>query len=60
MTGTEWDTAILIKRTDVIGSKSGGALAGGAVPVASFFRVKNRRITEWLDVPIIPLPDPPR
>ena len=35
VTGTEWDTAVLIKRADGI---------------ATFFRVKNRRITEWLDV----------
>jgi len=45
VTGTEWDAAVLIRRTNTIG-------AGRAVPVASFFRVKNRRITEWLDVPI--------
>jgi ketosteroid isomerase-like protein len=38
VTGTEWDTAVLIKRADGI---------------ATFFRVKNRRITEWLDVPTL-------
>ncbi len=55
VTGTEWDTAVLIKRTDTIRANSGGTLAERVVPIASFFRVKNRRITEWLDVPTVPL-----
>ncbi len=54
VTGTEWDTAVLTKRIDVIGA-NGGALAGQSIPVAGFFRVKNRTITEWLDAPIIPV-----
>jgi hypothetical protein len=53
------DTCVFRKRTDTMSQGAGGALAGRVVPVAAFFRVKNRRITEWLDVPIVPLPGAP-
>ena len=47
VTGAEWDTVILIKRVDYRSS-----YGGRGVPVAAFFRVKNKRITEWLDTPV--------
>jgi uncharacterized protein (TIGR02246 family) len=59
VTGNEWDTAVLTKRTDTLSPNAGGPLAGKAVPLAGFFRVKNKKITEWLDVPLFPLPAPP-
>lgn len=51
VTGSEWETAVMIKRADKLSVNAGAARAGRAVPIASFFRVKNRRITEWLDAP---------
>jgi uncharacterized protein (TIGR02246 family) len=59
VTGNEWDTAVLTKRTDTLSPNAGGPLGGKAVPLAGFFRVKNKKITEWLDVPLFPLPAPP-
>lgn len=50
--GTEWDSAVMIKRSDKISATAGAALAGGTVTVAAFFRAKNRKITEWLDTPV--------
>jgi len=58
-TGTEWETTVLIKRTDKMGPNAGNGLAGRVVPVAPFFRAKNSRITEWLAVPVVPLPGTP-
>ena len=52
VTGTEWESAVMMKRCDKIGGSAGAALAGRTVTVAAFFRVKNRRITEWLDAPV--------
>lgn len=52
VTGTEWDSAVMIKRTDKMSASAGPALAGRTVTVASFFRVKNSKITEWLDAPV--------
>jgi len=59
VTGTEWDTSVLTKRTDTLSANASGPIAGKVVPLAAFFRVKNKKITEWLDVPLIPLPAPP-
>jgi uncharacterized protein (TIGR02246 family) len=56
VTGTEWNTAVLIKRSDTIRANSGSRAAGRTVPFAAFFRVKNKKITEWLDTPIVSLP----
>jgi limonene-1,2-epoxide hydrolase len=52
VTGTEWDSAVMIKRSDKMSASAGAALAGRTVTVAAFFRVKNRQITEWLDAPV--------
>ena len=52
VTGTEWDSAVMIKRSDKMSAGAGAALAGRRVTVAAFFRVKNRKITEWLDAPV--------
>ena len=52
VTGTEWDSAVMIKRSDKMSASAGAALAGRRVTVAAFFRVKNRKITEWLDAPV--------
>lgn len=52
VTGTEWDSAVMIKRSDRMSGSAGAALAGRTVTVAAFFRVKNRKITEWLDAPV--------
>jgi hypothetical protein len=56
VTGTEWNTAVLIKRTDTLRPNGGSAGAERIVPFAAFFRVKNKKITEWLDTPIVSPP----
>jgi uncharacterized protein (TIGR02246 family) len=53
VTGTEWDSAVMIKRSDKMSATAGAALAGRTVTVAAFFRAKNRKITEWLDTPVL-------
>ena len=50
--GTEWDSAVMLKRSDKMSATAGAALAGRTVTVAAFFRAKNRKITEWLDTPV--------
>ena len=56
VTGTEWNTAVLIKRTDTLRANPGSAAAGRTVLFAAFLRVKNKKITEWLDTPIVARP----
>jgi uncharacterized protein (TIGR02246 family) len=52
--GGVWDTSVLMKRIDTLGI--GGAGSGHpTVPVAAFFRVKDGKIEEWLDAPLIPV-----
>jgi limonene-1,2-epoxide hydrolase len=53
VTGAEWDTNLMIKRSDTLSAAAGAGFAGRTVTVAAFFRVKNRRITEWLDAPVV-------
>jgi uncharacterized protein (TIGR02246 family) len=54
VTGAEWDTTVLIKRIDYTSN------GGRGVPVAAFFRVKNKQITEWPDTPVASAgPTPP-
>jgi len=58
--GGEADTVALFKRIDYFPGnpapgRGPGGLTGLAVPVAVMFRVKNGKITEWLDAPLIPV-----
>jgi limonene-1,2-epoxide hydrolase len=61
--GGEWDTVVLAKRIDYFPGGRGGPFQGIAVPVAAMFRIKNGKIMEWLDAPLIPVgpgaPPPP-
>jgi hypothetical protein len=51
--GGPLDTLVLFKRADINGPAGGrGAFGGFTVDVAVLVRVKNGRITEWLDAPI--------
>ena len=52
--GGEQDTSVLIRRVDYF-PPGGRGLAGQAIDVATFLRVQNGRITEWLDAPTIPV-----
>jgi len=48
------DTAVLSSRVDKFSN------FGALVPAAAFFRVKNGKIEEWLDIPMVDdLPPPP-
>jgi len=53
--GGEADTVVLFKRVDYFPGNGRGPLSGLAIPVAVMFRVKNGKITEWLDAPLIPV-----
>jgi ketosteroid isomerase-like protein len=55
--GGSGDTFVLTKRIDYLDRVLGGS---NAVPVAAFFRVKNGKIEEWLDEPIVQLRMPAR
>lgn len=53
--GGEAETVVLIKRVDYFPANGRGPFSGMAIPVAVMFRVKNGKITEWLDAPLIPV-----
>jgi limonene-1,2-epoxide hydrolase len=58
--GGDTDTVVLAKRIDYFSGnpprgRGPGGLTGMAIPVAIMFRVKNGKITEWLDAPLIPV-----
>jgi len=51
--GGPLDTLVLFKRADINGPAGGrGGFGGFTVDVAVLVRVRNARITEWLDAPI--------
>ncbi len=54
--GGAGDTFVLMKRIDYLDRSFNGS---NAVPVAAFFRVKDGKIEEWLDEPIVQLRPPP-
>ena len=49
------ETLVLLKRTDInnpVGNGRAGGLSGYPVPLAVLVRVKNGKVTEWLDAPV--------
>jgi ketosteroid isomerase-like protein len=53
--GGAGETLVLMKRTDInnpAGAGRAGGLSGYPVPLAVLVRVKNGKVTEWLDAPI--------
>jgi hypothetical protein len=53
--GGESGTAVLQRRVDTITINGQTRM----VPIAAFFRVKDGKIQEWLDMPLVNLPPPP-
>jgi len=53
--GGEADTVVMFKRIDYFPGGGRGAFTGISVPVAVMFRVKNAKVVEWLDEPLIPV-----
>ncbi len=52
--GGRWETDVLLKRTDINSQAArGGPLGGYPVPVATFLRIRNGKVIEWVDMPII-------
>ncbi len=53
--GGVWDTSVLMRRLDTLPKKMAQGAGYEKVPVAAFFRVKDGKIEEWLDAPLIPV-----
>jgi limonene-1,2-epoxide hydrolase len=53
--GGVWDTSVLMRRLDTLPKKMATRSGYETVPVAAFFRVKDGKIEEWLDAPLIPV-----
>jgi limonene-1,2-epoxide hydrolase len=53
--GGVWDTSVLMRRLDTLPDDMAKRSGFKTVPVAAFFRVKDGKIEEWLDAPLIPV-----
>jgi SnoaL-like domain len=53
--GSETETIVLFKRVDYFPGDTGFFLRGMAIPVAVMMRIKNGKVTEYLDAPLIPV-----